>query len=303
MSTIPGFKSGKVAVNGVRISFHIGGTGPDLILLHGFPQNHMCWAEIAPRLAGSFRCIVPDLRGYGDSSMPPDDTGHTAYSKRNMARDIVGLMDGLGIHKARIIGHDRGARVAYRMALDHPSRVERLAVVEVVPTAEFWRRWDAELALNGYHWTFLAQPHPLPEKLIAADPEFFVRQTLASWTRSGTLDRFSPAALKSYTAQMQEPDRVAAMCADYRAGATTDRRIDEHDIAIGNRIEAPVRFIWSELGFPAKTGNPLGIWRSWCRDLSGEPVTDCGHFMMEENPDGFLNAVTGFLEVDLPERT
>ncbi len=303
MSAIPGFKHFRLVANGVEMSFHIGGSGPDVILLHGFPQNHMCWAEVAPRLAGCLRCIVPDLRGYGDSSIPPDDADHAAYSKRNMARDIIGLMDGLGIHRARIVGHDRGARVAYRMALDHPSRVERLAIVEVVPTAEFWRRWDADLAINGYHWTFLAQPHPLPERLIAADPEFFVRQTLASWTGSGSLDRFSPAALKSYIAQMQNPERVAAMCADYRAGATTDRRIDEMDITDGNRIEAPVRFVWSEAGFPARTGDPLGIWNSWCNELTGESVADCGHFMMEENPEGFLNAVTGFLEADHPGQT
>ena len=295
MTGFSGFKEIRIKTNGTEISVHTGGSGPPLVLLHGFPQNHLCWGKVAADLAQRFLCIVPDLRGYGNSACPADDSGHFAYSKRNMARDIVGVLDALGIGRALIAGHDRGARVAYRLALDHPARVNRIVIVEVVPTVEFWRRWNAEVALAGYHWTFLAQPAPLPETLIRSDPTFFADWTLSDWTASGSLDVFSPDTLTSYRDQMNRPERVAAMCADYRAGATTDRMLDEEDRQQGRRIDAPLKFLWSECGFPSKAGDPLAIWRNWCRELEGECVPDCGHFMMEENPGGFLKACTGFL--------
>ena len=295
MTGFSGFSRTDIETNGTRLSVHTGGNGPPLVLLHGFPQNHMCWEKVIGDLAERFNCIVPDLRGYGGSACPPDDSGHFAYSKRNMARDIVGMMDALGIEQSAFVGHDRGARVTYRLALDHPRRVARIVIVEVVPTEEFWRRWNAEIALAGYHWTFLAQPAPLPETLIGSNPKYFVERTVASWTAAGNCDAFGREALNSYISQMMDPERVAAMCSDYRAGATTDRRIDEADILAGRKILAPVKFVWSEVGFPSTTGDPLGIWRSWCEDLAGECVPDCGHFMMEENPAGFLKACTDFL--------
>ncbi len=290
MNGFTGFTKASIQTNGIDLSVLCGGSGPPLILLHGFPQNHRCWERVVGDLASRHLCIVPDLRGYGDSSCPADDAEHITYSKRTMARDIIGLMDAMDIRRCSVVGHDRGARVTYRLALDHPDRIDRIVIVEVVPTGEFWRSWNADIALAGYHWTFLAQPSPLPETLINANPRFFIDWTLASWTASGSCKVFGSDALASYRDQMANPRRVAAMCADYRAGATSDRRLDDADKLQGRRIQAPVKFVWSRSGFPARTGDPLGIWQPWCRELAGECVSECGHFMMEENPTGFLRA-------------
>jgi haloacetate dehalogenase len=276
----------------------MGGEGPPLVLLHGFPQNHMCWAGIAPAFARHFRVIVPDLRGYGDSDAPADDEGHTVYSKRVMARDIVALADRLGFDRFAILGHDRGARVTYRLALDHPDRVTRVGIVEVIPTADFWRAWTAELALKAYHWTFLAQPAPLPEMLISADPEGYIDHSLRSWTMARTLDVFTPEALDAYRRQAREPARIAAMCADYRAGATTDRVIDESDRAAGRRIAAPLMFLCGRHGFPAQTGNPGALWQAWAEDVR-TATCEGGHFAMEENPQAVLDAFLPFFREDV----
>ena len=294
MSGSEGFARMRVAAGDVTLSVHRGGAGAPLILLHGYPQNHMTWAPVVPALAEHFDVIVPDLRGYGDSDAPEDDAAHTIYSKRTMAADIVALMDTLGLPRAHVIGHDRGARVAYRMALDHPGRIERLGICEVVPTGDFWRAWSAELGLAAYHWTFLAQPAPLPERMIGADPAAYLDWTLASWTAAGDLSPFSPAALESYRAQMADPARRAAMCADYRAGATTDRRLDDESRAAGARIAAPLHFLHAEAGFPARTGDAAGLWAPWAERLT---LSTCrtGHFIMEEDPGAFLDAFLPFL--------
>ena len=292
--TLPGFETARVDCGAVRLSVHTAGQGAPVILLHGFPQTHMAWAPVAPRLAEEFRVIVPDLRGYGGSDAPPDDADHTVYSKRSMAADIVALMAALDVPQAAILGHDRGARVAYRMALDHPGRVSRLGILEIVPTGDFWAAWDAELAMKAWHWTFLAQPAPMPERLIGADPVGWLDWLLARWTRCGTLAPFSAAALDSYRAQIAEPARLAAMCADYRAGATTDRRMDEADRTADRRIAVPLRFLWAEGGFPARTGDPLGLWRGWAPQVTGNACT-AGHFVMEENPRAVLDSFLPFL--------
>jgi haloacetate dehalogenase len=292
-SGITEFTQSRVDVGLVALSLHEGGKGPPLVLLHGFPQNHMCWAGIAPAFARHHRVLVPDLRGYGDSDAPPDDVAHRVYSKRTMAEDIVALADRLGIGRFSVLGHDRGARVAYRLALDHPDRVERLGIIEVIPTAEFWRAWDAELAMKAYHWTFLAQPAPLPETLISADPAGYVETALRTWTRAKSLDVFAPEALASYRAQALDPARIAAMCADYRAGATTDRALDEADRAAGRKIAAPLMFLCGEDGFPAQTGDPAAIWRRWATRVE---ATTCasGHFAMEENPGAVIDTFLPF---------
>jgi haloacetate dehalogenase len=297
MAEIAGFTRRRIDTGDVTLSVQEAGPastgGPPLILLHGFPQNGMCWARVAPALAATHRVIVPDLRGYGQSDAPPDDAGHTVYSKRRMARDITGLMDALGIGAADVLGHDRGARVAYRLALDHPARVKRLGIVEVVPTAAFWDAWDARLAMAAYHWTFLAQPAPLPERMIGADPVAYIDWTLQSWTLAKTLDAFPAEALDSYRAQARDPARIHAMCADYRAGATVDRALDEADRAAGRRIAAPLRFLWAEGGFPARTGDPLGIWRSWAGEVTGAACVS-GHFAMEEAPEAVIATFAPF---------
>jgi len=292
MSQIPGFTQSFIETNGIRLSVHQAGQGKPLFLLHGFPQTHMCWERIAPDLARNYHVIVPDLRGYGDSDAPPDDPGHHVYSKREMAKDIVGVMDFMGIARANVIGHDRGARVSYRLALDHPDRVDRLGIIEVVPTADFWAAWDAELAMKAYHWTFLAQPAPVPERMIAADPRGFFEWTLSCWTQCRGLSPFSDAALDSYRRQWDDPDRIHAMCSDYRAGATIDRALDEADRLAGRRIEAPVCFLWASAGFPARTGDPRALWQAWCRQpVSGGELHGTGHFAMEEVPEAVLAAL------------
>ncbi len=292
-SGIPGFTQSRVDVGDVTLSVHMGGEGPPLILLHGYPQNHMCWARVAPALAQSFRVIVPDLRGYGDSDAPPDDETHTVYSKRRMAQDIVALADRLGIDRFNILGHDRGARATYRLALDYPHRVLRVGIVEIVPTADFWRAWNAELAFKAYHWTFLAQPAPLPEMLIGADPVSYIDHTLRSWTMARSLDVFEPVALEGYRRQAREPARIAAMCADYRAGATTDRAIDEADRAAGRKIAVPLMFLYGAYGFPAQTGRPGELWKDWAEDVQ-TATCESGHFAMEENPQSVIDVFVPF---------
>ncbi|MFQ6551166.1 alpha/beta fold hydrolase [Aestuariibius insulae] len=287
---IDGFEQTRIDTGEVTLSVHRAGAGHPLILLHGYPENHRCWAGIAPALAEHFDVIIPDLRGYGASDAPEDDAAHTVYSKRTMARDIAGLMEALGIEQAHILGHDRGARVTYRFALDHPARIARMGIIEIVPTGDFWAAWTADLAMAAYHWTFLAQPAPLPETLISADPEGYLDHTLQTWTFAKDLSPFTPEALESYRAQMADPARRHAMCADYRAGATTDRRIDEAETG---RIEAPTLFLYAEGGFPARSGDPAGLWSRWCRDLTTATCRS-GHFAMEETPEEVLAAVLPF---------
>ncbi|MEM8823728.1 MAG: alpha/beta hydrolase [Pseudomonadota bacterium] len=281
------------APDGTSLAVRVTGDGPPLVLLHGFPQNHRCWLPVLPRLAERFTCILPDLRGYGDSDAPADDSGHTTYSKRIMAADLVAILDALGLGHADVAGHDRGARVAYRFALDHPQRIGRLAILEVIPTLEFWNAWDADLAQKAYHWDFLAQPAPMPERLIGGDPEGWIDWTLAAWTMSKSLDCFAPEAMASYRAQAADPARLAAMCADYRAGYHTDRAIDAVDRDVGRRIAAPMAFLWARHGFPASTGNPAAVWRAWAQSVTDTPI-NAGHFAMEEAPDEVAAALLAF---------
>ncbi|MDJ0860428.1 MAG: alpha/beta hydrolase, partial [Dinoroseobacter sp.] len=217
------------------------------------------------------------------------DSDHTVYSKRTMALDVVGLMDALGLTRAHILGHDRGGRVAYRFALDHPDRLAALGIIEIVPTGAFWANWNAELAHKAYHWTFLAQPAPLPERMIGADPAGYIDWTLRSWTLAKSLAVFSDTALDGYRAQARDPARIHAMCADYRAGATTDRKIDDADFGAGRKVRAPMMFLWAKDGFPAQSGDPAGLWRSWAEDVRDASCVS-GHFAMEEAPSAVLEA-------------
>lgn len=293
MTRIEGFTRRCIPCGDITLSVQEAGMGAPLILLHGFPQNGMCWAQVAPAFAAGFRVIVPDLRGYGQSDAPADDTEHRTYSKRRMAADIVALMDRLDLPRAHVLGHDRGARVAYRLALDHPHRLDRLGIIEIAPTADYWANWTAEMAMAAYHWTFLAQPAPLPERMIGADPVAYLDWTLASWTRSKSLAPFPVASLESYRAQIRDPARLHAMCADYRAGATTDRADDEADRTARRRISARLHFLWGHHGFPARTGDPKGIWQQWANTVTGRPC-ESGHFVMEENPDAVIKAFLPF---------
>lgn len=296
-SIFPGYETRSVSIGDQRISAHIGGNGTPLLLLHGYPQNHATWRRLAVPLARNFTCVIADLPGYGSSSIPADDPDHESFSKRRMAAVLMSAMASLGYATFSVIGHDRGARVAYRIALDHPATIRRVVIIEIIPTSDMWEAFNAEMAMKAYHWSFLAQPFPLPETLIAGDPVFFLEWTLRSWAKGNCLDIFDSRSLQSYREQIRDPARVHAMCEDYRAGATIDRRLDLSDKARGAKIRAPLLFIWSKLGFPAATGEPLGLWKAWTHKLSGAEV-DSGHFMPEENPDALLAAAVPFLNAD-----
>jgi len=294
-SSLPGFKQSFIDVDGIRLSVHINGQGAPLLLLHGYPQTHATWRKVAPELSQHFTCIVPDLPGYGESTAPSSDKDHMPYSKRQMAQNMIGLMQKLGHDTFSVLGHDRGARVTYRMALDHPERMKRVGIIEVVPTGDMWDRFNAEMAMKAYHWTFLAQPHPLPENMIAADPVAYLDWTLKSWTKTKSLNAIDPISLESYRTQFRDPKRIHAMCEDYRAGATIDRQHDMADRVNGHKIDAPLFFVWAKNGFPAQTGDPLGLWRDWAHHVEGQ-VIDCGHFAPEENPEAILKCLIPFLK-------
>jgi haloacetate dehalogenase len=287
----PGFASRHIAAHGALLNARIGGEGPPLVLLHGYPQSHLMWRKVAPALAQRFTVVVPDLRGYGGSAAPASRGGEL-YSKRVMGEDIAALMRALGFPRFSIAGHDRGGRVAYRLALDHPENIEKLAVLDIVPTAVMWRGMDATRAMQVYHWMFLAQPHPLPETLIAAAPQAYLDATLASWTAAKSLDCFD-AALPSYRAAFADPQRIHAMCEDYRAGATLDRAADEADFEAGRKIEPPLLALWGEAGIPAAGTSPFDIWKAWAKDVRGEPIR-AGHFLPEEAPEATLRALQDF---------
>ena len=292
---IAGFTKSIERCNGVDIAVHRAGGGRPLLLLHGYPQNHMCWERVAPELALTHDVIIPDLRGYGGSSAPPNDPNNTTYSKRSMAQDMADLLTALQIPHADVLGHDRGARVSYRFALDHPERVRKLGIIEIVPTGDFWANWNADLAMAAYHWTFLAQPAPMPERMISSDPEAYINWTLTQWTLTHRLDTFSPKALESYRAQARDPARIHAMCSDYRAGASFDRALDLQDQAEGKIITAPIQFLYGAHGFPAKSGNPAELWRGWAKNVEAS-VCESGHFVMEENPQAVLDTFLPFFK-------
>jgi haloacetate dehalogenase len=289
-----GFASEWVNTASGRIFARVGGKGPPLLLLHGFSETHVMWHRVAPQLADSFKLIIADLPGYGWSDMPESDETHLPYSKRAMARTMIDLMERLGYVRFALAGHDRGGRVAYRLALDHPGRLSRLAVLDILPTYDYWERINRPYALKIYHWTFLAQPFPLPETLIGTNGEFFLRQKVASQTKSRTLQAIDPRALEHYLAPFRDPSRVHAMCEDYRAGATIDYEIDKADHDAGNRITVPMLALWGDAGVASAAATPLDTWKTWATNVAGSPV-DSGHFLTEENPDMTARLLREFL--------
>lgn len=271
-----GFALDRIETGEAALRVRHGGSGPPLLLLHGHPQTHAMWHLVAPRLAEEFSVVAPDLRGYGESSKPATTPDHEPYSKRAMARDAVALMDALGFERFSVAGHDRGARVAYRLALDYPERVERIAVLDVIPTGETWSRADRRFMLAWWHWAFLAQPEPLPETLIGAHPDAYYFR--------GDRARFDQDALAEYLRCACDPATIHAMCEDYRAGATYDFELDRADRAAGRRIGCPVLVLWGRLNdLEDLLGDPLAIWRDWADDVRGRPL-ECGHYLAEEAP-------------------
>ena len=290
----PGFATHRVTGPAGVLHVRVGGAGPALLCLHGYPQTHVCWHRVAPRLAETSTVVLMDLRGYGASDAPPGDMAHTLYSKREMARDCLAVMTALGFQRFDVMGHDRGARVAYRLALDHPDAVGCLIILDIVPTSEAWGRTTAASAVKAYHWAFLAQPKPMPETLINGASRLYVDHTLASWTRSRTLEALDPRALVHYRALMADPARVHAVCEDYRAGYHVDRVIDEADRVAGRTITAPTLVLWGSDYLGKGSTDVLAVWRTWAPGAVGR-VIESGHFLVEENPDATLAAVAAFL--------
>jgi haloacetate dehalogenase len=300
MDSVPGrmpeFESSIVDVGETTIHVERGGSGPAVLLLHGFPETLAMWRGIASLLAERFSVVCADLRGYGASGCPPSDRSHAPYAKRALARDMVAVMTQLGFERFSIAGHDRGGRVAYRAALDAPERVERLAVLDVVPIDAAWDRADDRLALGFWPWSLLAQPEPLPERLVGAAPEAVVDHALSiEWgTPAETFDGDSRA---EYLAQLRDPDHVHAVCEEYRAAASIDREHDRADRRAGRRIACPVLVLWSGTGPLASwytdDGGPLGLWRELAPNVTGHAV-DGGHFFPEEHPQDTAETLAAF---------
>lgn len=289
----PGFESRYFPTKEGQVFARIGGKGPPLVLVHGFPQSHVMWHRIAPELARTHQVIALDLRGYGWSSAPRGDAQHLTYSKRAMAEDVISVIDQLGHTRFALAGHDRGARVSYRLALDHPGRLTHLALLDIIPTLAMWERMDAKRAMQVYHWSFLAQPAPMPETLIGRVPAEWLEHTLASWTAAKDLSAFDPRALAHYRAFFNDPARIHACCEDYRAGAGPDVEHDEASRLAGQTIDCPVLVLWGEAGIPAAGASPLEAWAGFAPKAKGQPVR-AGHFLAEEAPAETLAALKGF---------
>ena len=273
------------------------GSGPPLLLLHGFPETHLMWRDVAPRLTQDFTVVCADLPGYGQSGCPKSTPDHKPYSKRAMAQQLVTVMNRLGFDRFSVAGHDRGGRVAYRMALDHPARVDRLAVLDVLPVDMVWERADERFALNFWPWSLLAQPEPLPERILTAVPEAIIDNALGGWGTPSTV--FPPEVRAAYVESLRDYDHAHAICEEYRAGATIDRDHDKEDVVNGQRIECPVLVLWSEEGalgsWYASEGGPLALWRTMVKEVTdvrpgqGPAVQGhglkAGHFFPEESPE------------------
>lgn len=275
-----GFSRFSLETSGARIEGVTGGSGPPLVLLHGYPQTHAMWHKVAPRLSERFTLIIPDLRGYGASSKPPGGPRHEGYSKRAMAQDIAEVTRALGHERFQICGHDRGGRVAHRLALDFEDRVERLAVLDIAPTREMYRGTTEAFARAYWHWFWLILPEPHPERMINADPEAFLTHKCGQG-KAG-LTPFAPEAWETYLAAIQNPDTVHAMCEDYRAAATIDL---EHDDADGTRkLQVPLLALWGEDGVIEAQFDCLALWRMRAADVRGMALPG-GHYLAEEHPE------------------
>lgn len=284
-----GFTLKTIDTGTVSIRARTGGSGPPLLLLHGNPQTHVMWHAVAPALTEHFTVVATDLTGYGMSSKPPSSDDHGAYSKRNMAKDQIAVMRQLGHEQFMVAGHDRGGRVAYRMALDHPDVVQKLAVLDIIPTLEAFERGGKDFGLGYYHWFFLAQAAPLPETLINADPDWFWH-----WHTDRVPRKFfAPEAVDDYLNCFRNPDTVRAICEDYRAAAGIDCEIDAQDRAAGRGITCPVLALWGKQARLEQWYDTLAIWRGWADDVQGGAI-DCGHYLPEEQPDETAAALLAF---------
>ncbi|MBR8057447.1 alpha/beta fold hydrolase [Burkholderia dolosa] len=285
----PGFAQLDVEAGGVAFRGRIGGTGSPVLLLHGYPQTHVAWRLTAPTLSKSHTVVVPDVPGYGDSRILDD---RSRWTKRRVANALVGLMDRLGYERFAVVGHDRGARAGYRLALDHPTRVCAYASLAVVPTLDAFATIDDTFALNAWHWFFLAQPADLPERMLAADPDAYIDTALAKM--AGGLDRIDPAALDAYRVAFRNPHVRHAICEDYRAAASEDLDHDASDFAAGRKLTCPVLVLWSAREQNAARTSPVDIWSRWAEHVTGNELPG-GHLLAEDAPNEVLSALERFL--------
>ncbi|MDP2356362.1 MAG: alpha/beta hydrolase [Beijerinckiaceae bacterium] len=289
----PGYSSHWIDTQAGRIFARSGGSGPPLALLHGFPQNHLMWAKVAPLLAERFTIVAMDLRGYGWSSAPRSEGGEQ-YTKRAMAADLVTVMGHLGHLRFSLAGHDRGARVGYRLALDHPGRIEKLALLDILPTSEVWRAIEAGDTPPA-HWGFLARPEPEPEEEISRQtPDAYFTQLISQWVKGRNLRAFDPRALSAYRDAWRDSSRIHAFCEDYRAGAGADRQADEAALGAGRKIQCPTLILTGDFAFTRGKLSALDVWRStFAPQADGERI-DAGHFIAEENPSDTAHALLRF---------
>jgi haloacetate dehalogenase len=285
----PGFERCRIETSGANINLVTGGSGPPLLLLHGYPQTHLMWRKLAPRLAAEFSVVVPDLRGYGDSSKPPAGPDNANYAKRALAQDQVETMQALGFERFAVAGHDRGARVAHRLARDHPGHIERVALLDIVPTLYRFETIDQKAATSSFHWFFLIQPGGLPERLIGAEPEFFLRHMLGSWARDPGV--FEPEIFAEYLRCFGNPQTIRATCDEYRAGATIDLEHDRADR--GRRLTMPTLVLWGQRSAQGSSYDVLGVWREHAEDVTGHGIAG-GHFLPEEAPEETYRALRDF---------
>jgi haloacetate dehalogenase len=278
-----GFDRRDIKTSGARIVTAIGGKGPPLLLMHGNPFNHLSWLKVAPRLATEFTVVATDLRGYGDSEKPPGGERHVNYSFRAMAQDQVEVMAALGFERFYAAGHDRGARVLHRMCLDHPGKVARAAIIDIVPQHYLYANISKAWATFSWHWFFNIQPYDLPEKMMGADPDWFIKKKLAK-TEQG-LSLFDPAALEDFMRCFRNPETIHAICEDYRAGASIDIEMDEADIKAGRKIDCPLLLLWGATGGVGRNQKSMEIWPRYASDIRAGKALPSGHYVQEEAPE------------------
>ncbi len=288
------FETRDVAVNGTVIRCRVGGSGPALLLLHGHPQSHVMWHRVAPTLAEKFSVVCADLRGYGDSARPGASPHHATFSKRTMAQDMADLMASLGHQQFRLAAHDRGARVAHRLLLDHPGRVQRAMLLDIAPTLAMYEQTTEAFAKAYWHWFFLIQPAPLPERLIDADPAAYIRDVMGR--RHAGLAAFAPEALQEYLRCIAIPGTATSICEDYRASAGIDLEHDRADREKGHKVLAPLRVLWGAEGAVGRCFPVLDLWREAATEVSGKAL-DCGHYIAEEQPAQLLEEMAEFFAV------
>ena len=300
MGWFDGFPGGLHDAGGTTLFARVGGNpdGPPLLLLHGYPQTHAMWRRVATKLAADFRIVMPDLRGYGDSAKPAPaatpELDHAQYSKRAMAADMAALMRSFGHERFAVVGHDRGARVAHRLALDHRDRVARLALLDIVPTLDAYERTDMRFATLYYHWFFLIQPAPLPERMIGGDPAQFLRWTLGGWGGRGS-NFIEPEALAEYERCFCRADTIHAACEDYRASASIDLEHDRASRAAGVKIACPTLVLWGTRGVVGRLYDPPALWRAQCAATVEGAALAAGHFIPEELPAETVTRLRAFL--------